>query len=31
MSVDEDGCNWSLIGYIYNDIKMWIDINISND
>ena len=26
MSVDEDGCYWSLIGYIFNDIKMWVDI-----
>ena len=31
MSVDEDGCYWSLVGYIYNDIKMWVDVKISND
>lgn len=31
MSVDEDGCCWSLVGYIYNGIKMWADIKISND
>lgn len=32
MSVDaEFGCDWSLIGYIYNGIKLWADINISND
>lgn len=31
MSVDEDGCCWNLVGYIYNGIKMWVNINISND
>lgn len=31
MSVDEDGCCWSLVGYIYDGIKMWADIKISND
>lgn len=32
MSVDaEFGCDWTLVGYIYNDINLWADIHISND
>lgn len=32
MSVDCDGsCDWSLVGYIYNDMNMWVDVNITND
>ncbi|MCM1142192.1 MAG: hypothetical protein NC453_26780, partial [Muribaculum sp.] len=31
MFVDDGACYWSLHGYIYNDIKLWADIHISND
>lgn len=31
MSVDEGCCYWRLVGYIYDGIKMWADIKISND
>ena len=31
MDVDDGRCYWHLLGYIYNGIKLWVDIKISND